>query len=427
MNYKRKRIGAGLSAYTMSKELHVPYEKYLLVEKKQIPLEGSLLDRFHDALKNAKMIKFNHKQKMHDIKRAIDKGELRDRMSKMGYNGMTLARELGIAPSEVSHVLNNKNSNDERVEMVYDFLMNPLNKNVDESNTNEVIDMTKTKELIKEKLISSREIADALGISVSGVFQFLGKYYENRSDEKVNKQKQKIIDFVNNYEPKKEVVKTEPIEKDETQTVIERVKAIKDRDGLSVNDIATECGLSVSQAYRILNGYRGTSPASLKALKDFADKYENYEDGLIDVDKIKEIIKTNNLRQQDIEEELKISKGYLSKILNGTSKPSKVLADEIKEYFAKYEKSPQIEEINEDTTNILDNIETHENETKNNEIQRDNEEVIEEQLDNKEYIKDEQLSDSYFDLLKENYQLKHKLDKAEHQIKMYEILIERLK
>lgn len=184
MNYKRKRVRAGISAYTMSKELGISYEKYLKVEKKSIPLEGEYLNKYYNALKNAKEIKFNYKQRMHEIREFIKEDKLRDLMAKRGYNGLSLAKTLGYDPSVISQVLNNKYANDEVVEYIYDYLQNPVNANVEgipkeepaEDDSEKLV--AKLKKIKKQQKLFNRDLAQAIGMSESHFAKIIGGYRE---------------------------------------------------------------------------------------------------------------------------------------------------------------------------------------------------------------------------------------------------------
>lgn len=366
MNYKKKRIQAGLSAYTMSKELGVPYDKYLLVEKKQIPLEGSLLDRFQNTLKNARMIKFNHKQKMQDIKHTIEKGELKDRMAKMNYNGLALARAMNFAPSEISQILNNKCKNQERVEMVYDFLMNPINIdiNTEDKQVEVEVDEFDYKELeriMRKKKIKKLDVAEALNVPYSSLCKYFSDRYNDSKTKTVIDHKKAIKEFIENYSPDETPLERKPQTKfNSYQEEIEAIKQIKIETGKSYDLIAEEIGVSESHLSKILSGNRKITAPVYTMLKKYIDKQNTKE-------------------------------------------------------------TPQIERNILQTPIVLDVIETAENELKNDEIQ-----AVSEQLNNETYIKDTSFENDYYELLKENYELKHKLRKAEHQIEMYEKLIERL-
>lgn len=365
MNYKRKRISAGLSAYTMSKELNVPYEKYLMVEKKQIPLEGSLLDKFQNALKNARMIKFNQKQKMQDIRQFIEKGELRNLMAERGYNGLRLSQVMNFAPSEISQILNNKCKNQERVEMVYDFLMNPINREVKvEDNQPQVddFDYKKMEKIMRKKGIKKLDVAEALNIPYSSLCKYFSDRYKDSNTKSVIDHKKAIKEFIKNYSPDETPLERKPQTKfNSYQEEIEAIKQIKIETGKSYDLIAEEIGVSESHLSKILSGNRKITAPVYTMLKKYIDKQNTKE-------------------------------------------------------------TPQIERNILQTPIVLDVIETAENELKNDEI-----EAVNEQLNNETYIKEKStLENDYYELLKENYDLKHRLRKAERQIEMYEKLIERL-
>ena len=46
MNFKQKRMSYGLEAYTVAKELGIPYTKYLEVEKGNLDLDTNKKEKF---------------------------------------------------------------------------------------------------------------------------------------------------------------------------------------------------------------------------------------------------------------------------------------------------------------------------------------------------------------------------------------------
>jgi transcriptional regulator with XRE-family HTH domain len=280
MNYKRKRIRAGISAYTMSKELGVDYEKYLKVEKKLIPLEGGLLNKFQDVLKNAKMIKFNHKQRMHEIHQFIKEGKMRDLMVKRGYNGVTLARVMNIAPSEISHVLNGKNNNEERVERVYDFLTNPINANVEGSDKQTEIefDYKELEKIMRKKDLKRIVIAEALNIPYSSLCKYFSDKYKDSTSDMVRQHKKAIKEFIENYSPiETPIVKTPKQKHNSYQEEIEAIKQIKLESGDSYENIAKEIGVSQSHLSKVLTGNRKIAEDTAEKLRKYIDDYNKEE------------------------------------------------------------------------------------------------------------------------------------------------------
>lgn len=156
MNYRAKRNKAGLSAYTMSKELGIAYDKYLKVEKKLIPLEGEYVDKFMKILDRAKEILFNRKQKIHEIEESIKDGSLKKLSQKRGYSGKQLAETMGISPSEVSRTFTGKQTNQDTIERIYDFLQDPINVNV-ESSGKKAPTLEETAEILRVKPIVEEE------------------------------------------------------------------------------------------------------------------------------------------------------------------------------------------------------------------------------------------------------------------------------
>ena len=205
MNYRIKRIRAGLSSYQVAKELGIDWKKYEDVEKRKLNLEGDLLNKFLGILGNAKALRFNHKQTMVDIKKFIEDGNLKKLMADRGYNGLALARVLKVDPSVVSQVLNNKYTGDDMIEYIYDFLQNPINANT----TNEVKvekplpnqnrkynEMVEKLRDIKNKYhLINKDIAEKVGISISHFDKIIGGYVTmtSRTFDLIN-------DFITKYE-----------------------------------------------------------------------------------------------------------------------------------------------------------------------------------------------------------------------------------
>lgn len=292
MNYKTKRLKARLSTYTVARELGIDWNTYKDVENGKITLEGEYLDNFLNIIKNAKMINFNRRQKLKDIKEFAEKGKLEELMAKRNYNRMTLAKTLNIEGLAIPNVLKGKHQSDDLNEYVYDFLENPLNA-----------------------------------------------YIENEKPQSENN--------------------TTPTNND--NPILEKINKIKKENKFANKDIALEIGVSPSHYAKIISGDRNITPKMKKMIDKFISKYE------------KPVIEETPI----IEEKTEIT--------------------------------PVIEEIEAILPITLDDIETIDNEAKNNEL---------------EDVKESNISKDYFDLLKENNELKEKLSGAERQIKRYETLID---
>jgi transcriptional regulator with XRE-family HTH domain len=379
MNYKRKRNRAGISAYTMSKELGVDYEKYLKVEKKLIPLEGEMLNKYQDVLKNSKMIRFNHRQKMFEIKQFIKDGKMRDLMAKRGYNGVTLARTLNIAPSEISHVLNGKMANEERIEMVYDFLTNPINANVEGSDKQIEIDndfdIEELEKIMEEKGLKKVWVAEALNIPYSSLCKYFNPKYRTNS-EIVKMNKRRIKDFIVNCTPSETPIETTPKHYDTDQEDINFIKQIRKETGKNYTEIAEEIGCSSSQLYKIVSGRREISESMYIMLKRYIDKCK--KEGIISDSQQEETVVETPVEEITVEIPVAVP----------------------------VEEEAEFEEFEEIVPISLGELEPIEIEPKNDK---------------------KGIDKCYYDIMAENFELKEELEKAKRQIRLYETLIEKIK
>ena len=140
LNYRKKRREAGISVYTMSKELGVDYDKYKEVERKKRPLEKEYLDKFLNTIENATEIRIKHIEKMAKVKEEIENGTLRQLVDDMGYSCTEVANALGITPTNISYAFQwgHANASEETRERLYDFLHNPFNKKIIEEKPVEI-------------------------------------------------------------------------------------------------------------------------------------------------------------------------------------------------------------------------------------------------------------------------------------------------
>lgn len=148
MNYRQKRIASGISLYTMAKELGIGKNKYKEVENNNLSLTGELLDKFMATLDKAKELNFNRLVKMKKVEEWFTSGQARQDMEQMGYTQPTLAQALGAHNTYVNKALIGKErvSEDFKEEM-YDYLHNPLNKNLVVENKGR----KKEKEMLRRK------------------------------------------------------------------------------------------------------------------------------------------------------------------------------------------------------------------------------------------------------------------------------------
>ncbi len=259
MNYKGRRNRAKLSLYTMARELGMPKEKYIEVEKRKRELPRELLDKFVAITEpqKAREINFNRKQKLRTINEWI-KTEAENKMKEMGYNQCTLAKASGIAQPNISFALAGKQTSDDTKEEMYDFLNNPLNKIVatekktqrgvrPKPKTEEQIEIEKwieknAKKKMKALKTTVKELADKIGgatySEVRGIIDSTTKgnlalkikiyEYLNRDEEEIfEEEKTKIVEA----EPIEEIIKTpieEPIETP-TETIHEEPTTIEEK------------------------------------------------------------------------------------------------------------------------------------------------------------------------------------------------------
>ena len=433
MNYKKKRIKSGLSTYTVAKELGVDWKKYQDVENGKVSLEGEYLNKFLKIteFKNAKMIKFNRRQKLNDIKEFIRNGELQELVAKRGYNGMSLASTLNIESNIIKRVLDGKEASDDMNEYVYDFLQNPLNANTNEVEEVSEKDEIQQEDLVKEmrkikneKNLSHQDIANATGIPYSTIAHIING----------RKAKKENVDKIYNF-----LVDAKKGEKYSSQTDLEKILEEK---GLTKADVAKGLNINYYYVHNLLKGQ--------KIKEDYEKKIADYimnaepvakikiftktEPFELNIEELTDIMRDYNITYDDISKALGISNSYIEKLLHNRIPmcyPQKRKIDEfirsfqIEEQAEKTEISESDEKVIPET--VLDEIMK---ETVVEELEDDIEE-IEEDIDFEEIVEEDKTSNvvelDYFDLLKENAELKKQLTKAEHQIEMYETLVDVIK
>ena len=225
MNYKVKRYKAGLTPYTVAKELGIDYEKYQLVERKKLPLEGNLVDKFLSIIdpSNAKMIRINHTQRITEVKEFAKSGKLKELMKTRGYyKQVELAKAMGISNTEISRAINYGETtlqpSDCTLERVYDFLMNPINANVDKENTEDRVpteeEKAKIKKFMEENNLNAAELASKLGYDRKTIENIYGK--KNYLSPKA---KAKLFEYMEEHKTKvEEVIEEVPVVEDMTIT-----------------------------------------------------------------------------------------------------------------------------------------------------------------------------------------------------------------
>lgn len=192
MNYKKKRVKAGLSVYTMAKYMGISEKKYKEIEKKVRPLEGDLLDKFLKGIANAKQIKLDNRIRKIDIDAWFKDDKAKKAIKEYGYSQHDLSKELNIPQSTISKAFNNKEATDDVKEKIYDFLTNPINKTIETDLKDKKHDERKAgvrhddiKERIKKLHTTQLAIAKLTGHHPSNISclingkRFVGKEIEN--------------------------------------------------------------------------------------------------------------------------------------------------------------------------------------------------------------------------------------------------------
>lgn len=433
MNYKSKRFKSGLSTYTLAKELGVSWKQYKDVENKKINLEGELLDKFLDTIKNAKMIKFNRKQKLMDIRTFIREGKLKDLMAKRNHNGFTLARELDITPQDVTDVLNMKHTSDDMIEYVYDFLNNPLNKNLEEKdeskryeqNDESEISYKELQRLKNEKGFTTQDISNGTGMPASTISHIIG----GRKAKPWNLEK--IYNFLVNNEKNKEA-------KNELEQILIEKK-------ISKADVAKALGINYSYVYNYLKGMN-IKEEYQTLIYDYitnigGKKVRRNDPFELDLKEINAMIKEKEIAYIDIAKALGISFSYIEKLLNdrviGCYDMKRKLDEYIRSFDLEKELTENSEVVQEDEKIIpeetLDELVSEEDIQPiikdiciEEEVDDDDEDLVDE-VEIEDYIADGVISKDYIDLLRENTQLKEDLFQAKKYLRLFEILIERIK
>lgn len=153
MNYRGKRNRANLSIYTVARELGIDYDTYLEVDRGLRQLEGEMLDKFNSTIDNAREINFNRMEKMKIVNEKLKSGELKRKAYNMGYTIAELGRAVRMNEPVVNNIINGHDKySEDKKEIVYDFLNNPLNKKIDNG--------VKKKESVKKPLIEQKNITE---------------------------------------------------------------------------------------------------------------------------------------------------------------------------------------------------------------------------------------------------------------------------
>lgn len=190
MNYKQKRNNKRLDTYTVSKLLGIDEKTYIEVERGYRNLEGNLIDKFMDIMDNAKEIRFNNKQLEQDIDDWIESGEAKEDIKRMGYEQTEIAEKINTSPSMVSKVLCHPNNVQFNTKYkLYDFVKNPLNKNIEDKLKEE-----KEKNVIKEVENIEKNVIEKQPTEMLSVNQIETLQAENERLRKQLERYEKLID-----------------------------------------------------------------------------------------------------------------------------------------------------------------------------------------------------------------------------------------
>lgn len=142
MNYKNLRRKSKLDLYTIANLLGIDKNIYKEIEEGKKNLSGELIDKFCEIVDNAKIIKIENKQKERDIDEWLKSGQATKDMYDMGYNYNTLSEAIGCAQPTVNQIMNNKRKGSFGLKnTMYEFLKEPLNKNIKENKKKDDIEI----------------------------------------------------------------------------------------------------------------------------------------------------------------------------------------------------------------------------------------------------------------------------------------------
>lgn len=190
MNYKQKRNSKRLDTYTVSKLLGIDEKTYIEVERGYRNLEGNLIDKFMDIMDNAKEIRFNNKQLEQDIDDWIESGEAKKDIKRMGYEQIEVAEKINTSPSMISKTLLHPNNVQFNTKYkLYDFVKNPLNKNIED-----VLKEEKGKSVIKEIENTEKNVIEKQSTEMLSVNQIETLQAENERLRKQLERYEKLID-----------------------------------------------------------------------------------------------------------------------------------------------------------------------------------------------------------------------------------------
>ena len=226
MNYKKKRMKAGISFYTMSKELGITEKELEEVENKKRRLEGNLINKFQEIIENAKQIKFDRKVRMMNINMWFKDGSGKKALSDYGYSQRELAEQIGTSQAIVSRALNGQSAGDDEKEKIYDFLTNPIKKKISEFSDKD-LKMSNLQKRIQALNISQKNFAKIADVSQATV-----SYVITGIREVSEKSRIKIFNALEKLEKEQQekvkVLESMPVEEQRDMTMDETLKALED-------------------------------------------------------------------------------------------------------------------------------------------------------------------------------------------------------
>ena len=130
----------------VAKNMGISLQTWNNVEGGLIALEDDKLDKFLSICEpdNAKQIVLDRTFKMNSINDFFANGEAKELMQKRGYNQNTLSEKCNIDNAVVSRIISKNNGTDDNKEIIYDFLHDCLNTNVEQKSKK------KTKKIVTE-------------------------------------------------------------------------------------------------------------------------------------------------------------------------------------------------------------------------------------------------------------------------------------
>lgn len=239
MNYKSKRVSAGIGTYTMAKELGVDEEKYKNLERGKLELKGQLLEKFMQTIGKAKEIKFNRMDKMHEINEWVNSGQAAIDVKNTGYSQVEIGNLINASNSAICHLLKDKRGSDDLKEKLYDFVTNPLNKKVEDKKDRKEIKyktytltnnnfiklklsnkiskdhtLYKIKEILDNNDITRKELVELSEHSYSNLTRLIGEKYIEESKETRELLYQNLLKKygTSESEPTEEIVEEKAIE-----------------------------------------------------------------------------------------------------------------------------------------------------------------------------------------------------------------------